>query len=630
MITEIVSFDGNTFLPDYEIGFTTGSEPRLPSATVQTLERIGAWPVIVALQRKPQRLALLIRIVGDDRHALRSQLFRWFDPEDETPKTLVGLNHDGIAMSVQALCEDLRVYGDQQHDTCFVTTLAVGGDVRWRAVTATDETWNITASGQTLTIDNSGEDEAYPILEITPTGAKTSGYDYKRYVLVTYRGSNAGPNYPNRLGPLDTAAIIAAGHMQADGDDLRVFVDGLEVPRHLVDINDANTYIWFTTDWLAAQTADLETAIGGVGVIDSIVVDDASGFPMSGAVRIDNEVFTYAARDVVNHQLTGITREAWDTAAGAHGAGSTVYWMQHEILMVYGDATATAPAASPQTEPVFELDLSDNDNWVFEIFGETAYPNRPGTWERMGNVTLAGYYGLYSAAQRNLASPYTVAGIWFSAASSAVRGWSLYNPCGIVNADWADGQKRVSSQTWMFRAAIRYWVRQGQYWATQVTIAEPAGVGAWENWAEAAGANWDPADQILLVSWAYPSGSVGGFYSDVEVGTVEVTLNNAETPVTAIGNEIANYTQAATITNETTDEALTVTFEMEVNETLEVDTDELTVVYQADGSNQFQAVSLDSARRHWLRLLPGFNTLRFDDVGLATASVVITFHRRYY
>jgi len=37
------------------------------------------------------------------------------------------------------------------------------------------------------------------------------------------------------------------------------------------------------------------------------------------------------------------------------------------------------------------------------------------------------------------------------------------------------------------------------------------------------------------------------------------------------------------------------------------------------------------AERHrWLRLAPGANTLRWDEVGVAEMDVEITFERRYY
>jgi len=633
MITDIISYDGNTFSPDYEVGFVTASEPRLPQATAETLERIGAWPVIVALQRKPQRLALLIRIVGSDTDTLRSQLFRWMDPEDETPKELVAENHDGVQMYVEALCEELRIYGDQRHDTVFVATLVVDGDVRWRASTETSDTWNITASGQTNTINNTGEDEAYPVLEIKPTNTKTGGYAYKRYALVTWNAINPGSNYPVRLGPLDTATLVSGGKMQADGDDLRVFVDGAEISRYLVDINDANTYIWFSAGY--QQTPDLELAasIAAAGSIDTIQLDDEDEMrklPARGFVRVGSEVFSYTNRDLVNLRLTGITRAVWGTSAGAHTAGDACYWMQHEVIIAYGNASAANPPAATESQPVFTLASSSNTSWYFESFGQerplSAWglpnPSRPGTWAQWGSVTLWGNGGVYTATERTLASPYAVAGAWLSAEHGSAYGWTLYNPCGIVNAAWADGKKRAAVVT-DFQVRLMYWVRKDASWTYQATLTDPSSPNVWEAWSEsAAGSNWDAADTLAIAAYFYEQ--------DVEVGTVTVTLNSSETPDTSIGSEIGNYTLDVTITNTTTDEAITVEFDMPLNETLEIDTYEHTVVYKADESNQFQALSLDSVRRAWLKLLPGNNTLRYDDTGTAGVTVTTTFRRRYY
>jgi hypothetical protein len=622
MITEIISFDGNTFAPDYECGFVAASEPRLPGATAELLERIGAWPVIVALQRKPHRLALLIRIVGTDKDALRSQLFRWFDPEDEEPKVLVGENHDGVQMYVEALCEELRVYGDQRRDVVFVATLAVSGDVRWRAVTETSDTWSITASGQTRTIANTGEDEAYPILTITPTAGKTGGYDYKRYCLVTWLAINAGANYPIRLGPLATNALVGTGKMLANGDDLRVFVDGVEVTRHLVDMNSANTYIWFAANWQAAKSTTLSVGIAGAGSVDSIAVADVSGWPSSGAVRIDNEVFTYEAVDAVNNRLTGVERAVWGTAAGVHAAAATVYWMQHEVIIAYGKATAGAPTIPTGDIPVFTLASSSNTSWYFEIFGQVGYPTRPATWINNLNLTISGKRGTYSATQRTLsATTYTVVGAWNDVLTTCALGWSLYNPCGIVNTDWAAGLKRALDKDY-FNARLLYWIRGDFDWTWQADIANPAADNVWEAWTQAAGAAWNAADIVCM--------EITIWEQDLEAGTVTVTLNGSETPVTTIGSESGNYTLAATITNQTTDEAIAVGFEMALNQALEIDTDQRTVTYLLDASNQFQAVGLDSARRAWLRLAPGNNVLRFDDTGTAAVTVVTSFRRRYY
>lgn len=630
MITTIVSFDGTTFAPDYEVGFVTASEPRLPPAQAQMLARIGAWPVIVALQRDPQKVALVIRIVGTGQDALRSALFRLFDPEEETAKLLVAENHDGIAMQVYALCEDMRVMGDQQHDTAFVVTLAIDGDVRWRASTPSTDAWNITASGQTNVIANTGEDEVYATFEITPTTAKSGGYDYMRYCLVTWRAINAGSNYPIRIGPLDTATLVSGGKMQADGDDLRVFVDGTEVPRWLVDINDANTYVWFSTAWLAAPTLELTVSIAGAGTVDSIAVDDAdemAKLPSRGFVRVGSEVFAYSAKDTLNSRLTGIERAVWGTSMGAHSAGDDVYWMQHEVMLVYGRATAPTPWSPwlAKTEPIFTLASSSNTSWVYAYFGQTGY-FRGGAWGYWGNLTITGLGGVYPQTQRTLGAfsytEYAVAGAWIEDPGSNAFGWYLSSPCGIVNAAWASGQKRADIVT-DFLVHLMYWIRGEDWWSWQATLADPANPDTWEAWSEgAAGSDWEPAETLAIAAYF--------FGQDVEVGTVTVSLNSDETPVVSIGSESGNYSLTATLTNETTDEALTVALAIALNEAVEIDTDLRTVTYLLDGSNQFQAVSLDSARRHWLRLLPGNNTLRFDDTGTVAVTVDTGFARRYY
>lgn len=627
MITRIISYGGNTFAPDYSVGHVLGTEPRLPNANVQTLQRIGAWPVIASLQRQQHSMALMIRIEGDDYDALRSQLFRWFDPDNEEPQTLIAENHDGIPMYVEAVCDDLRVYGAQEFDTAFVVTLVVHGDVRWRAVTETSDTWSITASGQTNVVANGGEDDAYPVFEITPTGGKTGGYDWRRYVLVTWRAINAGSNYPTQIAGLDTATHVVAGEMLASGNDLRVFVDGVEVARYLINMNTASTDIWFSADWQRAPQLELTADIAATGTIASIDLDDASEMNLMttrGFVRIDNEVFSYSGRDLTNARLTGIQREAWDTDEAAHSAGADVHWMQHEVLLLYGDDTASAPSYPARHQPVFELDhRSHNGEWHYETFDTTIPVQRPGSWLWEGSIKPTGQGGLYTQTLRTFGIPWNVMGMWMDEQHWQFYGWRLNHPCGIVNAAWANGQRyavNVAAQDWIGR--LHYKVRE-EHARPQALIGTPSDDETWEPWSEAAAPSpWEPADYILIVLWPV--------LADIEVGTVTVTLNNDEVPQIEVGAHLGNYALAATITNNTTGEALTVNFQMATNETLEIDTDERTATYELDGSSQFQAIELDSVRRYWLRLQPGDNELQFDDPGTNAVTVVTIFEERYY
>ncbi|HIP95655.1 MAG TPA: hypothetical protein EYH32_00385 [Anaerolineae bacterium] len=496
-------------------------------------------------------------------------------------------------------------------------------DPQWRAATQTVDTWDITASGQTRTVVNDGTDETYPILEITPTSVKTGGYAYKRYVLVTWRAPGAETRYPIRIGPLDTAELIGAGKMQADGDDLRIFVDGQEVDRWLVGINTTSTYIWFNADWQAAQYATLSTSIT-TGDVDSIEVnEDISGFPSSGVLLIDGEAFSYTSKSDADRKFTGITRAVWGTSEAAHSTGATVWWMQHEVVIAYGNASVGAPSVDDRYKPAFDLTVSTNTSWHYTEFGDSD-ELRAARWHRWGNLTTAGNGGCYSATQGSLASPYTVAGAWLSKLQGNAFGWYLKNACGIVNAAWADGLKRAREDTSDFLVHLMYWVRGDTWWTWQATISNPTAVNTWEAWSEpAAASDWDEAETMAIAAYFHAQ--------DVEVGTVTVTLSSTDTPAVSIGPEQGNYSLRAKITNETTGEAIEISFDMSLNETLEVDTEAKTVTHLADGTNQFQAVSLvGGVRRHWLRLVSGQNTLRFEDDGTSSVTVTTKFYARYY
>jgi hypothetical protein len=67
--------------------------------------RTGRWPVISGVERQQRVLFFWIEIVGADKRALRDQLMRWFDPEDETTKNFVVKDEDGTNLRyVTAIC----------------------------------------------------------------------------------------------------------------------------------------------------------------------------------------------------------------------------------------------------------------------------------------------------------------------------------------------------------------------------------------------------------------------------------------------------------------------------------------------------------------------------------------------
>lgn len=627
----IVSWDGNNINDgsNYRAGFRPGRAWGLPGVRPRQVRRTGGWPVISGVERPGRTLVMLVTILDTaNLRTRRDELLRWFDPEDEESKQLIIEDADGSDdRYVYAICEEFQplVIRGVASSTTFVVVLSIDGDVRWRSTSETSDSWSITATGDTHTITNGGTDDAYPTFEITPTSTKTGGYAYREFWSVTWRSDNAGLRYPIRLGPIDTAALVTAGKMQADGDDLRVFVDGVEVDRWLVDINTASTYVWINADFQPQQSGSLKTAIASSGTISSIEFDDdddISGFPAAGLVRIDDELFAYTNKSDADRELTGVTRAAKGTSAAAHTAGDTISWIQREIQVVYGNPSVSAPDVDDDYKPMFSLANSSNIQWHYTQFGD-GNGKRAARWRRWGNITVDGRGGVYTATQRTLADPYTVAGAWLDELHGNAYGWYLENPCGIINAAWADGYKRAETKE-DFLIHLMYWVRGASWWTWQATLADPSADDTWESWSEAAAASdWDEADTLAIGAYFYPQ--------DVEVGTVTVDLSASETPSTLACGEQGNYRLDATITNNATGEAITVAFDMDLNETLVINTDDETVEYDADGTRQSQAVeTVGGVREHWLKLQPGSNELQFDDTGTAAVTFVTKFEERSY
>lgn len=97
-----------------------------------------------------------------------------------------------------------------------------------------------------------------------------------------------------------------------------------------------------------------------------------------------------------------------------------------------------------------------------------------------------------------------------------------------------------------------------------------------------------------------------------------------------MGPEMALYDMALTLENVTTGERLAIRLAMILNQQLEIDTDRYVVTLLDDGSNQYQAVSRNTRRREMLMLVPGDNTLRVTETGLAGVTVYVGFEEMSY
>lgn len=600
----------------------------------QIVGRTGAPAVIGGVVSPPRflvlRTDLLTQTSASTKRELQQQWYAWF-VLDSTQSLIISDDDGQNQRYVEAM--PFSIVHDADGDGwALTTTLAVDGDVLWRAVSATTYNWNITADGETLEVVNGDpavNDDAYPVITITPRQTATGVNPYRRFAAVGWRATQPASNYPTDIcnDGLDTQ-IASTNFADAQGDDIRVYVDGVEADYWLDGANTATTKVWVNLNFAAAQTATTAASLG-TGAITTLTVNEAiTNWPETGLLLIDSEVFSYTGKVNSTKTFTGVTRAARGTTAATHDAADAVTWVQHEIYIEYGDATKTAIVPDDDYKPMFLL-TSTNGSWDYDDFFEATgslldiNSYRAGRWIPSGPGT-----DVYGGNQNTAANPYAEIGLDVSTTSTtkvAITSlfWQLSNPCGISAANFTNGEFYHGRSDW-FKAYIKY-SSGGATFTTEYTI--PASTNStWNSWSRNA--------TSLPAGTTYVRLELGGFVSAaypmrVECADVTVTLNSSYTPLVALGAEESTYRLQPTLVNTTTGESLAVDAAVDVDTDLEIDVESHQVTLP-DGSDAYNAVdTVEGVRRWLLRLQAGSNTLRYDEAGVVEVDVTVEFERRY-
>lgn len=563
------------------------------------------------------------------RRFLQAQWYDWFRPSARRIGALVIEDDDGENERYMPVMPISIVHEDGGDGLVLLTMVAVHDEEMWRSVVEDEEEWLITASGVTKVITNGSgprNQDAFPVYSFTPATNKSAGDNLGVFSTVPWPADQAGVGYPVDVadGALDSAALIAAGKMQADGGDVIVHVDGVYHIPTLAGVNTANTKVWVRLDFAPGQEFTLSAARASGSTSDIGVGEDVGAMPNVGIVRIDGELFTYTGKNVEARMLTGVSPGVKGTAPAGHSAGAAVEWIQHDIRILYG-VFIPDEVMEPRRIPLFDYAASTNTSWVFGNFADADDEERPGQW-RFGPATNALGYG----ANRNggAVSLFAELGMVTNAAGTAQYGgaWTLYNPCGIVGANFSNGERYHAVRAVSWSAAVRSSI-DGNSYVVDYAIPKPSAANSWESWSRNA-ASLPAGTRYVQLYMAGVATATRIQY--LECGDVTVSLDGSRTPSAALGTEEVGYPLRAVVRNTTTGEEIVVMFNMGLNTTLEVDTDLLRVRYLEDGSNQFRAVSKPGEGRDtMLRLAAGGNILEFVDEATGQVTMGIRWRKRW-
>jgi hypothetical protein len=442
-------------------------------------------------------------------------------------------------------------------------------------------------------------------------------------------------------------AVIRVSRMQANGADLRVFIDGAEVNRWIASINTTTTKIWFNLTMNQGYSLVLRTALDDSTDYDYIyfaITADSKAtvamMPQDGIIVHGTEWIKYQKAATGPQRLAVVERGLLGSTKQAHAAGDIFQFMEHAITVCYGNADAVAPATQDatydNTKPVFLLTSSDNDTWVYDattLWYDIEGTGRTGGWtpsigQRLGDVSR--YYAIKEDAlggepAMGMAIGSFQRGTGWTSEYARIL-WDFYRSCGVDNTTFT-GQKYRTDDAWPSSTALRK-SSDGALYTPVWAEATPASPDAWtalaaHNDVAHSGAAW----MRFGFGVAYAAGQDSQAFFEILTGTVDFV--SANLPTGTLLSQATNGTLDLILSNAANGDELEVITPMLIGLPLVVDGEAKTVLY--NNTNAHDAITPDDESRDtWLRLQPGNNALTIAATDVGTLEAVLTWHKRRF
>lgn len=630
--------------------FTDPHSWSLTQVDVNLIPRGGAYPAFggVGYNAKTFSIEIFVKCNPETYSETMKSALNTSPQLNQSPKRFTAID-SASGKRVYIMCYPVNLVVNDEYGKSWTATF-IAPDPEWKTekTTTSSQTW--TASGQTLNITYRGNVPVRPVITITPNTARTAGYPYYRYVTLGNIFVTGASAYILDIsnGGIDTATLVTAGKVRADGYDLRVYDNGVLIDRWLSGMNTATTKIWTVLSFKAYNIAlKLSGTIAGSGSVTTITLKkfySGSGrsrvyyldsLPKSGVIKIGSEQFYYSSADVKNGKFTISQRAARGTSMGAHADGDTITWIEHDLKIIYGNSSETEQQVNTDMTPVLDLANSTNTSWVYSNFGNTSGA-APGSFKMVTIKRQGDQSMMYTATEMDVADPYTVMGMslqafilsnkWHSADGSLA--WTINHPAGITNVN-STGKIYRASTSWPNTVALQK--LKTTSWVTQFTLATPATVSTWTAWTKASEALGAAYHQIRFIL----AGSIGAYLeneADFEVGTLTLTLDSTAVPTISLSSEQSTgyntdmtLNVASTFEGVAVSDSLYIKTPVELSENIVIDCDARTAVKGIGQANILSALSQDQIRSFWIILYPGVNVITLTESGLASVSVSIAY-----
>ena len=247
----VTGFDGVLFAT---LGVKAHTLPQLTQDRSPVLtQRVDNAPAYAGMSIGAALVPVQFQVnAGAEIEATLLNLLRDLNPDEPTLRPLTG-TAAGTAWTIPAAVGGWRYVAVNMIDVDFVVP-----DGGWLGTTTASVVTAMSANGSQAMAATTTKRPARPIINISWPGVTnrltantTTGYKYRRQFTLANSGDRTIQNLAVQLGPWDTKALVTAGKMLANGNDVRIFRNGKEIRRNLVAWNWALSMIWFVPDPLA-------------------------------------------------------------------------------------------------------------------------------------------------------------------------------------------------------------------------------------------------------------------------------------------------------------------------------------------------------------------------------------------
>lgn len=608
-----------------------------PENTIGRVQRDADSPIVTAIAPGLQLYLLSVIVVeaglsADDLDTKRRALLGALD-SSQGPITITIENQTGTARQRYMRCVVRKVdQVAQQAGRGFAAALEAADDVRWRSTTTEEIVWEI-SSAASRSVVNTGDLDAYPTITIKPTtGKSVPNWLYRRPVIVRWQ-SPYGGYHPIDItgGGTNTAALVAGGKV-ANGTNMAVWLNGRYVPfwyggedGQPGGFNSTTTKIWINL--YALPKTEIQTAEFISETATTWRVRNDAGLPASGILDVaGSEIVSYSSRS--SGYLYGVQRGLYGTTPIEYNANLTATIIPAVGYILYGPNGAV-PAAQQDfsyrnaTRPLMTAG-SSNSTWIYPAFHEStrAVPwNYHSHLNSLGFVTDSDITGYFNTTW---AEPWASMGIksgWTGTSGFSTR-YAVPVAQMVVNGrHMARGSATQSPNSPRLMAYDDHGANEHILWNSN------AGVSQTLNTAVSLTCNLPTTAHYTVFFW----GVSGGSYIQANIGLMNITFVSDYLPQIEVGTEDTDYDLDMEISNSTTDEYFIAEFpNMIPGKGLIIDSENQTVIYDRDNSNQYAAVRMYPIRPRFMRLVPGTNTIHVSETGMGSVTITFRYEPRWY